>query len=108
MRFSLRQMGILQTGSYSRTLLGTHVAREPLGALARDQRSEKESQEWESIEEVVIGAWGYTDQYLDMEFCVSHEGCVISSAPSVSHMPISYYIRDHHGGWAPWSSNCVC
>ena len=66
-------MGILQTRSYSRTILCAHVPREPLGTLARDQRSQEESQEWESIEAVVIGPGGHTDQYLDLEFSVSHK-----------------------------------
>ena len=71
---SLWQMGILQTWTYSRTIFCAHVTWEPLGALARDQRSEKESQKWEFIEEVVIGPGGDTDQYLDLEFSVSHKG----------------------------------
>lgn len=67
-------MGFLQTRSNPRTFLGAHVAGEYLGALARDQRSSKEGQERESVEEVVIGFGGYTGQYLDLEFCIPHEG----------------------------------
>lgn len=69
---SLREMGFLQTWAYPRTILGAHVTWEPLGSLGRYQGGSEESEEGESIEEVVIALRGRSAQYLDMEFGVPY------------------------------------
>ena len=65
-------MGVLPLGTYPGTFLGTHVHRELLGALAGIQGGQAESQWGQQDEEMVNRLGRYSDEYLDMEYCLPY------------------------------------